>query len=436
MNNTNTKELRKILGPRKDNEDNHNEVKKKDIGGTVERQDSKKFWVSHIRQGSNSLRSLHGEDSKLKGNREIINSDQESVEITKDSRKLNLSNNSSESVLEAVNNGINRPRDSEPNFLEANSDVTNIHERSDCVTTPSLGLEIISIYELYNYLNDGSINPCMCDPSYLLLFDTRDKLSFEKLHIVSAKQSSALHSEILATNLNSFVSSGNQVALDEYTFVIVYGNAMLDSKASNAEKKFLQELETYDVKPLFLGSGFESFREAFPFLCTQKVMQKQDLKDYRTYPSIVLTDQLYQGRGDQATNLKIIEDLNITHIVNISCEHASAFPDRVEYLTIKLEDVSQTNLKPYFPKAFSFIENCFKLGGRVLVHCNLGVSRSSTITIAYLMKSRNWNLKTAHDFLKDRRSCVRPNRGFLQQLSLWEVEILGEKDTDIDEIWF
>ena len=417
--------------------------------GIIERQDSKQFWVSHIRRRSASgsegkgqqVESRSGPPDRSKSNSKQIE-DFEQKKYTSspnDLTEINSGGSSSPSLSsETASNTANGQTRSSSTEVVGNSNVTNTQEQKDDVISSTLGLQVISIYELYNYLNDGSINPCMCDPSYLLLFDTRDKFSYEKLHIVGSKQSSALHTEILATNLHSLMTTGSRVALDEFTFVIVYGNRLLDPKdTATAEVNFLKELESYeDVKPMFLASGFESFYEVFPFLCTEKVMTRHDLKEYKTYPSIVLIDQLYQGRGDQATNSKIINDLKITHVVNISCEHKSAFPDRVKYLTINLEDVSQANLKPYFPKAYNFIDDCFKSGGRVLVHCNLGVSRSSTITISYLMKSRKWNMKVAHDFLKDRRSCVRPNRGFLQQLSAWEVEVLGEKITDVDELWF
>ena len=103
----------------------------------------------------------------------------------------------------------------------------------------------------------------------------------------------------------------------------------------------------------------------------------------------------------------------------------------------------------------SFVVDAFRVGGTAFVHCTRGVSRSSSITIALLMKRYNWTLGTAFEFLKDRRPgirflsrvtwcagtgserilSIRPNRSFLEQLSKWEKRIHGQATTDIDDLW-
>ena len=299
---------------------------------------------------------------------------------------------------------------------------------------------VVTVHEVYNFLNDGAATPHIHDPTYILLLDAREKTLFQKSHIVLARTSSSLYTDLLSTNIYGYVRDESQIAnrLKEFTLVIVYGNKVLDmSNRVLPEVKLLTELASYGVEPLLLSTGFESFSNAFPFLCTSQEFKKDwDLKSMLVHPSVFIAEQLYQGRGDQATNAKVVENLKLTHIVNIGREHPNAFPGRLTYLTIKLDDVSHSNLQIYFPESTQFIEEAILKGGRVLVHCNMGVSRSSTISIAYLMKSRQWMLKTAFEFIKDKRSCVRPNRGFLLQLSEWEQVLFGKKETDIDELWF
>ena len=72
---------------------------------------------------------------------------------------------------------------------------------------------------------------------------------------------------------------------------------------------------------------------------------------------------------------------------------------------------------------------------RILVHCTMGVSRSSTIVCAYLMKSRGISVQAALDMVKEKRQGVRPNPGFIKQLGEWEVLILGKLVTDLDAIF-
>lgn len=56
-----------------------------------------------------------------------------------------------------------------------------------------------------------------------------------------------------------------------------------------------------------------------------------------------------------------------------------------------------------------------EVGGRVLVHCAQGVSRSSTIVIAYLIWKENKTFEDAYRILRIRRAIVSPNVGFMVQ---------------------
>eukprot|EP00794_Sanderia_malayensis_P006176 gene6176-6890_t len=52
----------------------------------------------------------------------------------------------------------------------------------------------------------------------------------------------------------------------------------------------------------------------------------------------------------------------------------------------------------------------------ILVHCLGGISRSSTIVIAYLMLKQDYSLNDAYDFVKEKKNNVAPNFNFMQQL--------------------
>jgi protein-tyrosine phosphatase len=62
---------------------------------------------------------------------------------------------------------------------------------------------------------------------------------------------------------------------------------------------------------------------------------------------------------------------------------------------------------------------------KVLVHCAMGISRSSAIVIAWLMKRNNWTLEQAKSAVKSQRSIIKPNEGFVNQLVEFEKELLN-----------
>lgn len=64
-------------------------------------------------------------------------------------------------------------------------------------------------------------------------------------------------------------------------------------------------------------------------------------------------------------------------------------------------------------------------GGRTLVHCVAGVSRSAAMVLGYLVKHRAMSLADAFALLRAARPAVRPNSGFFRQLIDWELRQLG-----------
>ena len=64
--------------------------------------------------------------------------------------------------------------------------------------------------------------------------------------------------------------------------------------------------------------------------------------------------------------------------------------------------------------------DCREKRSKVLVHCKMGVSRSASTVIAFAMKDFGWSLQQAHDFVKQKRGCIKPNQGFMQQLITYQ----------------
>ena len=138
---------------------------------------------------------------------------------------------------------------------------------------------------------------------------------------------------------------------------------------------------------------------------------------------IEIIPHLFLGSIGSASNLKQLQNFKITHIVCCASGIKNFFPDKFKYLNLDLLDSEKTDIKKYFDESFNFIDKAIKNGGNVLVHCHAGVSRSSTILIAYIMKSQKMKLNKVIEILKGKRDKVSPNLGFIRQLKEYEKEL-------------
>ncbi|KAK5083569.1 hypothetical protein LTR05_006072 [Lithohypha guttulata] len=94
--------------------------------------------------------------------------------------------------------------------------------------------------------------------------------------------------------------------------------------------------------------------------------------------------------------------------------------DKFVQKLIIMDDTIDANLLPKLGEACDWIDEMMsKADGGVLVHCQLGQSRSASVVIAYLMRKQNMDYQTALSKVKYRRSIVRPNPGFQTQLQMW-----------------
>ena len=64
----------------------------------------------------------------------------------------------------------------------------------------------------------------------------------------------------------------------------------------------------------------------------------------------------------------------------------------------------------------------------VLVHCGAGISRASTVTIAYLMHSMGVSFREGYRIVKEARPFCHPNEGFVKQLKAYGKQLKARRE--------
>ncbi|KAF7710355.1 dual specificity protein phosphatase family protein [Silurus meridionalis] len=128
---------------------------------------------------------------------------------------------------------------------------------------------------------------------------------------------------------------------------------------------------------------------------------------------------LYIGNVALAQNRSALKKLGITHILNAAHAKQGSIGDEsyygadFVYYGIPAEDTGKFDISIHFRSATDFIHKALKKkNGKVLVHCIMGVSRSATLVLAYLMLHQRLTLRAAIQQVIQRRP-IYPNRNFL-----------------------
>ena len=97
------------------------------------------------------------------------------------------------------------------------------------------------------------------------------------------------------------------------------------------------------------------------------------------YPNI------YISNYSTSTNLKILKENRITHIISAIPKYDKPFPELFNYLHIPVYDDDTQHITSHFDKTNKFIEDALNANQSVLIHCMEGRSRSVSIFIAFLI---------------------------------------------------
>lgn len=156
-------------------------------------------------------------------------------------------------------------------------------------------------------------------------------------------------------------------------------------------------------------------------------MKRQDKLLYFAQHCTQLTDYMCVGGKQVAQDLAKLKANGITHVLNCAgdiCDNY--FEGEFEYMKLYILDSPNEDLTCVLYDAYEYIDRVRRTGGRVFVHCQQGVSRSTVMCIAYLMLFENKDYTECADYVRERRGICRPNVGFMCQLLAWRKRCTGQ----------
>ncbi|CAL4910633.1 unnamed protein product [Urochloa decumbens] len=130
-----------------------------------------------------------------------------------------------------------------------------------------------------------------------------------------------------------------------------------------------------------------------------------------------VAEHVYLGGDAVAKNRDILRKNGITHVLNcVGFVCPEYFKSDLIYRTLWLQDSPTEDITSILYDVFDYFEDVREQGGRVFVHCCQGVSRSTSLVIAYLMWREGQSFDDAFQFVKAARGIANPNMGFACQL--------------------
>ncbi|KAG7265909.1 hypothetical protein CRUP_014051 [Coryphaenoides rupestris] len=136
-----------------------------------------------------------------------------------------------------------------------------------------------------------------------------------------------------------------------------------------------------------------------------------------------VTRSLLIGNARSACSAPLVQQEAVTLCINVSRQQPFPAAEHVALLRIPVYDDPHEDLHRHFDRCADAIQSEAERGGRTVVYCKNGRSRSATVCVAYLMKHRGLSLDAAMQAMKTARHVVDPNPGFMAQLERYEREL-------------
>lgn len=165
---------------------------------------------------------------------------------------------------------------------------------------------------------------------------------------------------------------------------------------------------------LIIDDGGYSEKEDEEVVAKREAIFEKDI-------SCILEDWLYLSGAIGAQSRALQAKYQVYDIISVGfflspVQKKNHDPTLTNYHFFPLEDCDDQPLEHILPQVLTILQDNFKARKKTLVHCQMGISRSASCIIAFLMQQNKSDYDTALKFVKDKRPCVCPNPGFENKL--------------------
>lgn len=134
-----------------------------------------------------------------------------------------------------------------------------------------------------------------------------------------------------------------------------------------------------------------------------------------------IVPSLYLGSYGMVSNIAELKYAQITNIINTAREISNTMESTYMYYNLPLTDSENQHLIEHLDTICDYIKMLVTNKCKVVVHCYMGISRSASIIIAYLIKHNNMSYDQAFKYVLDRRY-ICPNQRFEDELREFETK--------------
>ena len=154
-----------------------------------------------------------------------------------------------------------------------------------------------------------------------------------------------------------------------------------------------------------------------------------------------INDGIFVGDQMAGTNLRIIMEFKISHLINTSGSQIQSTYETAGYkhLTFNWPEYPSGNniliKDETAKKILNFIDDSIKKGNGVIIFSVKGQNRACVAIIIYLMKKYNWSMKKCRDYLSTKKKDIFINKNFINQLKNFEERLIKLNNKALVSNW-